>query len=239
MEKLYLAWRNPDTTSWHPIGLLTKQERLFRFRYLRGAQSAAEFTPLASFPKLDVVYESEELFPLFGNRLMVPGRKDHTDYLKWLDLKAPTPMQELAASGGVKIGDSLEVFACPDRAVEGKYRVKFFLHGLRYQTQKALVALQTATVGQALSLEAEPGNKHDLCAHRIEFNGLQIGYVPRYLSCDIAQLKRGQHSLNLSAINVDAPLSHRYRCEFSAVWPEGFSPLRDEAFAILTESIEV
>ena len=44
------------------------------------------FKPLPAFPEFQRTYESSELFPLFQNRVLDPGRKDFAAYLASLDL---------------------------------------------------------------------------------------------------------------------------------------------------------
>jgi hypothetical protein len=246
MKKAYVAWRHPETTSWHPIGLLSEEVGQFHFEYLLGARLADGFVPLSGFPDLDVRYESESLFPIFSNRLMVSGRKDYLAYLNWLGLEksAGGSLLELVTSGGRRVGDQLEIFSVPESPVDGRYQSVFFLHGLRFQAPDVLERVASLRSGDRLDLAAEPGNPHDPCAHQIMVSGLKIGYVPRYLSCDIASLQQG-HSvgsrlgdeyrarLSVENVNPDAPLSHRISCRFSAPWPDGFTALSGEEFKML------
>ncbi|WP_121971239.1 hypothetical protein [Leptolyngbya sp. BC1307] len=69
---LFLAWQNPISRRWFPIGRLTFDGHLYRFGYIQGvvtAQQEGDFESLWAFPELNTVYESYELFPLFSNRL--------------------------------------------------------------------------------------------------------------------------------------------------------------------------
>lgn len=97
MKTLFLAWKDPVSLAWFPIGRLTFDGKLYRFVYIQGVLSAhqkADFPPLWSFPDLDRVYESPELFPLFANRLLRRSRPDYPDFVKWLNI----PKMEMSQS---------------------------------------------------------------------------------------------------------------------------------------------
>jgi hypothetical protein len=86
-KTLFLAWQDKARTrEWFPVGRLDvqKPKSLYRFRYLHGAERAhqqAGFEPLYDFPDFHQRYEASDLFPLFQNRVIAPGRRDFRDYL--------------------------------------------------------------------------------------------------------------------------------------------------------------
>ena len=88
MKTLFLAWQDKEKTrGWFPIGRLDVEmvESRYRFRYTHGAELAhekARFPTLVDFPEMNRAYEASELFPLFKNRVITPGRPDFLDYLK-------------------------------------------------------------------------------------------------------------------------------------------------------------
>ena len=95
MKSLFLAWQAPTDSArsraWFPVGRLDAEPEShhYRFRYTRGAlsaQKAVGFTPLLAFPEFNTAYESEDLFPLFQNRVLSPKRTDFQEYIQWLDL---------------------------------------------------------------------------------------------------------------------------------------------------------
>jgi HIRAN domain len=243
MNKVYVAWRNPETTSWHPIGLLSESEGIYVFEYLEGARQANGFLPLNEFPELGKRYESKSLFPVFHNRLMVQGRPDYPRYLQWLGLNAAQggSLAELAASGGQRFGDFFEIFSVPEIPENDRYQAVFFLHGLRHQSDEVQNRITKLHVGDPLRLEPENNNSYDPCAHLIKFGNDKIGYVPRYLSCDIAALNTNASggltaSLTIEAINEEAPLSHKILCRFSAPWPVNFAPLSGPDFQSILQA---
>ena len=91
-KTLFLAWqdkRGEVSRPWFPVGRLDVEPSLYRFRYIRGAKRAEKeqgFLPLLDFPILTTEYQSSELFPLFRNRIIAPGRPDRANYLDNLGL---------------------------------------------------------------------------------------------------------------------------------------------------------
>ena len=77
MNALFVAWRPPmpNQTGWRPVGRLEHDGELYRFWYLQGARKAG-FQPFAGMTDLNQIYESDELFPLFANRLLSKARPE-------------------------------------------------------------------------------------------------------------------------------------------------------------------
>src|SRR5947209_4726112 len=125
MRPLFLAWQDPESRRWYPVGRLETLNGLYSFTYTKGAELArsdAQFKPLMSFPELHTIYVSERLFPLFANRLLSPTRPEYSDYLQWLSIpeNARDPVAILYRSGGRRVTDTLEVFPGPERNARGE-----------------------------------------------------------------------------------------------------------------------
>lgn len=62
--------------------------------HARGAEKPG-FRPFAQMEQLDQIYESEELFPVFANRLLSASRPEYEDFLQWggFDIAAKTSNQ--------------------------------------------------------------------------------------------------------------------------------------------------
>ena len=73
-DYLYLIWKCSSNRRQYIVGQLTKNGQ-YEFKYCEEIKEAMDvgFTPLVSFEKLDFVYKSEILFPVFASRL--PDRK--------------------------------------------------------------------------------------------------------------------------------------------------------------------
>ena len=117
-KTLFLAWhdKREESRLWFPIGRLDAdvERSLYRFRYTGGAKRAekeAGFPLLVEFPELEEDYQSSELFPLFRNRVIAPGRPDRAAYLRNLDLpENANPFEILSVNGGTRVTDAYEVF---------------------------------------------------------------------------------------------------------------------------------
>lgn len=240
MSTLYLAWRQPDHR-WWPVGRLSHDGSEYAFAYTKGAYSASRegFRPLASFPDLEDVYVSKELFPLFGNRLPPLSRPDYGDFVEWLDLgsEEKDPMAMLARSGGQRETDMFEVFPEPVTSRGGRYESAFFVHGLRWRGPEAEEEVRHLTAGDPLLLEADPQNPYDAKALRVltTVRGVHLGFVPRYLCDDVHALQEASSGrdvlVRVRRINATpAPAQFRVLCELEAPWPAGFRALGHSDF---------
>jgi hypothetical protein len=216
MRTLFLAWQAPNR-AWFPVGRLDADVpgHDFRFGYTKGARQAARevgFTPLPSFPEFERRYESSELFPLFQNRVLDPGRKDFANYLASLDL-APTtndPIEILSVSGGARQTDSLEVFP----------RIE--------------LALQPH---EELGISLELTNPADPAAIQVTTRDYAfVGWTPRYLVSDLLQAISKKPHLAARVVRVnaaDVPANRRVLIELSGMLPPGFQPMSSEPFQLL------
>ncbi|HUY36006.1 MAG TPA: hypothetical protein VMV69_24925 [Pirellulales bacterium] len=92
MNSLFVAWRpgTPKECGWRPVGVLEFDGELYRFRYTRGAQQPG-FHPFTQMERLDQVYESDCLLPVFANRLLSPSRPEYEAYLRWSGFDPDNP----------------------------------------------------------------------------------------------------------------------------------------------------
>lgn len=235
----------PDLSGWRPVGRLVHEGGLYRFWYTRGAQKPG-FRPFSQMERLDQVYESVELFPLFANRLLSESRPEYESYLRWSGFDAensPDPIVILGVTEGIRQTDAVEVFPCPDRDSNGCYFNKFFLHGIRWMPAEAVRRIGRLSEGEGLKLMLDLQNEYDpkAVAVRTEEERMQIGYVPRYLAQDVWQLVNRCDSENIdlyvSRLNRDAPLQNRLLCEMSSCWPDGFTPCTGEDFTAIPANV--
>lgn len=228
----------PDQTGWRPIGRLEHDGNLYRFWYTRGALKPG-FRPFAQMEGLDRIYESEELFPIFANRLLSKSRPEYESYLRWSGFDGdnpPDPIVILSVTEGIRQTDAIEVFPCPTPDAEGCYFNKFFLHGIRWLPDAAVGRVGKLNEGERLKLMLDLQNEFDAqaVAVRTEIERMQIGYVPRYLAHDVWQLFHHCDvdfiKLHVARVNRDAPLQNRVLCRMHACWPDGFQPCSGEDF---------
>ncbi|MBG1244169.1 HIRAN domain-containing protein [Nostoc sp. NZL] len=247
MKTLFLAWQDPKSRAWFPIGRLTFDGTKYQFVYTHGAVRAQDkhrFQLLYSFPDLNNVYTSVELFPLFSNRLMRRSRPDYKNYIEWLNIPEDEddPVTILSRSGGRKVTDSFEVFPCPESDENGLYHIHFFAHGLRHLPTSATERINQLQTGELLYLANEFQNPYDprallLCTedHYI------VGYCPRYIVDDVFKLKNKNPALvkvHVERVNpVPTPLQLRLLCNMTAEWHEDFLPFSSQEYQPLVADI--
>ena len=245
MKTLFLAWQDPNSRTWFPVGKLTSEGGLYYFSYLRGAIQAkeqADFQPLWSFPDLYHCYSSAELFPLFANRLLRPSRPDYKDFVQWLNIpeQRDDPIALLARSGGRRKTDSLEVFPCLERDEHGSYHMHFFAHGLRHFPEAIQQYVQSLKPETPLLVTHDVQNKFDSRALILRTEDLHfVGYCPRYLTQDFFELVcRFPQRANFTVERVNpppTPLQFRLLCNLTVAWSEDFQPFSDPIYQPLAK----
>ncbi|MGA2596998.1 MAG: HIRAN domain-containing protein [Bryobacteraceae bacterium] len=244
MRTLFLAWQDPLGRRWFPVGSLEYFDGLYSFVYTKGAEQArveAGFQTLPSFPELHTVYVSEELFPLFSNRMLPRSRPEYREYLQWLGVTETNndPMAILARSGGRRVTDNLEVFACPEKNEQGDYEIHFLVHGLSHMPGSSADRALQLEPGEPLLALRDFQNPKDpdaialRTAERCERDMYLIGYCPRYLGADFLQLLKCDCLAKISVERVNpppAPVQFRVVCKAVIRWPEGFVPFSSEEY---------
>ena len=230
-KTLFLAWQDKRLTrEWFPIGRLDVQTRkpAYSFRYTKGAERAGEstgFDALLDFPRMDRAYESSDLFPLFGNRVMRPWRPDFSEYLRMLDLpETAEPFEILSVSGGYRMTDTFEVFPRIVRDPDGSFSCRFFLHGWRHVNSASQRRIDDLQPGEGLHLTIELTNPTARLAVQIQTEDYHmIGWAPRYLAEDLVRaiVSSGDYGARVVRINpAPAPSGQRLLVEFAGRWPD-------------------
>ncbi len=232
-KALYIAWQDPDSRSWAPVGRLTRDDSLYKFVYTQGAERAGKkFQPFGSMQNLHVAYQSEELFPLFANRVLPKSRPEYAEYLMWLGLTEQDHdvMDELSRTGGLRATDSLELFPCPMPDANKNYEVYFFSRGLRHMHTENQERARLLEAGEYLYLMHDIQNEYDAMALLVRTGDpiSLVGYAPQYYSGEFIQLLKsvgqGKVKVTVERVNSNAPIQYRVLCKLSSPWPENFSP---------------
>jgi hypothetical protein len=244
-QTLFLAWQDPNSRSWFPIGRLTFDGARYQFVYTQGvkeAQNTCCFTPLSSFPHLEQVYTSTHLFPVFSNRLMSRSRPDYANFLQWLNIPAAEadPLAILSRSGGQRETDSLTVFPGPEPDAAGQYQLHFFAHGLRHLPESAIERINRSEPGEKLWLAHEFQNPYDFQALTLHTEDhYLVGYCPRYLRSEVFQLLWQYPSsvdLRVDRVNLPpTPLQFRLLCRITALCKDDFRPFTSPEYQPLIE----
>jgi hypothetical protein len=214
---------------------LSKKGTVYEFRYTAGAYKLPGVAPFPGLPELDQVYQMEDLFPIFKNRLLSERRPEYKKWLSWGgfdDVNTPDPISVLATLGSRRTADSLELFTGPLKTPNGDCTAQFFLHGVRHHVTSEM--LKVLHSGDRLVLRNEDDNPHDQLAVAVD-NGEQqcLGYVPKFLTKDIRYLSEhcpDQLEVTIKRANIDAPSHYQILCQLHSCWPVGFSPCSDDDF---------
>ncbi len=239
MNKLYIVWNNKKQKKWLPVGELTYSDK-YIFKYTRGAENE-DFIAFGNMKDLDKVYISDELFPLFKNRLLSENRPEFNSLLEWLalDNESYEPIKVLGLTEGKRDTDSLEMFPCPE-IVNGVYQVSFFTHGLRYIENMGEEALQKLKTTDPLYMCLDMQNEYDSDAVllRTQDPVSFVGYCPRYLTKDFVELLKENASnikIEVKKVNLEAPTAYRLLCTLTAKdIPSHFSACSDSMFTPLS-----
>jgi hypothetical protein len=245
MKTLFLAWQDPSSRAWFPIGRLTHDSQQYKFIYLQGAHTASKkagFQPIISFPDFSKAYYSQELFPLFQNRLLRSSRPDYKDFIQSLNLpdNEKDPITILSRSGGQRQTDSFEVYPCPERNPSGAYSIHFFAHGLRYFPTAAQQRILELQQDQQLWLMHDLQNSFDSHALMLRTEDRHnVGFCPRYLAQDILSLVQNNPQdvkVTVERINPGpTPLQFRLLCCLTAQWHENFQPFTSDVYQPLIQ----
>ncbi len=244
MKSVYLSWQDPKNRQWFPVGKLSYDDGVYKFVYTKGARLSSNFTPFGRMQDLTATYKSNELFPLFANRLISKKRPEYKSILEWLDLQEAEadPLALLARTEGIRVTDSLTVFPCPEPDAEGRYRFDFFSHGLRYRPVEAIKAVNNLKPGDRLYLMPDPQNRYDnyAIALRTDDPTTIVGYCPRYITKDFLELLKHDPDavcVTVKRVNPNAPLQLRLLCSLVAKWPTNFKPCSDHLYEELSNEI--
>ena len=244
VNTLFLAWQDqrPESRLWFPVGRLdVETDSLpYRFRYISGAKRAkreAGFPLLMEFPRLDEDYRSNELFPLFQNRIMNRARPDFADYLLGLDLSEEAdPVEILSVSGGSRVTDAYEVFPKLVKHEDGSFTCRFFLHGWRHVNQSTQERIGRLTEEEELYVTLELTNPATGLAVQIQTTDYHmIGWTPRYLVTDLvaAMAESPRYSAHVVRVNpLPAPSKQRVLIEMRGCWDK-HEPMMSEDFVSL------
>lgn len=238
MKALFVAYQDPRTRQWAPVGKLTRTTEGYRFAYTNGAKRFSDFVPFGRMTDICGVYQSTELFPLFSNRILPKNRPEYREYLGWLGLSdaAHDELEELSRTGGLRVTDSLELIPCPEPTASGSYEAYFFCRGLRHATPESRTRADELEKGDRLFLMRDLQNRQDPAALAIRTNDpiSVIGYTPRYFAKDFAALLKASDGdtvkVTVEQVNLTAPAQYRILCRITAPWPATFSPCDDLAF---------
>jgi hypothetical protein len=232
LGRLVVAWQHPQTRLISPAGMLDVETGRYRFRYFRRAMTTSDFRPFLGFREFERTYLSNELFPLFQQRVMNPRRPDYERYIKSLNLSPDaTPWEQLARSGGKRTGDTIQHFPVPTVRADGSSRCCFLVHGVRHieinYNPSVQQRIQELRKGDFLQLVPEPGNIVNPKALLISADGNDLlGWIPDLLLDYVYTLREsGPVELRVEHTNgSNAPYHFRLIALVEGRAPAGYQP---------------
>ena len=243
---LFVAWQEPESRAYRPVGRLVRTlhpdtgHPRFEFTYTHGTDDAVGFTPFMAFPDRDRLYHAEQLFPFFTNRLMSPRRPEYPLHLRRLGLQpGADPFDVLVRTGGIRDTDAIELFGRPELSFDASgqnicYETHFLIHGFAHLQPQEREALLALTPGDALRCCPEPHNPADRHAmFLVESENVKVGYLPRYLAPDAADLQSACGYLHVTVEQVNpepAPIAQRLLCKLASCVPTGYQPFQSRAY---------
>lgn len=242
MKALFVAYQDTVSRTWTPVARLTHDGKFYHFAYTRGAKNLPDFVPFGRMNELNAEYVSEQIFPLFANRLLPKSRPEYKDYLNWLGLDGVDhdALEELGRTGGLRATDSLELIPCPEPTSTNRYEVYFFCRGLRHMSADSQARSLALVQGEQLYLARDIQNVSDGMALMLRTDDpvALVGYVPRYYSAEFSSLIKlvgaDAPKVTVEKVNADAPFQYRVLCKFSAPWPLQFQPCQKGLYEVDT-----
>lgn len=234
---LYVAWQDRVTRAWHTIARLTRKNGDYEFAFTSGVNR------LRSIPEgllaLDVhrTYRSDELISLFRNKLPSRNRSDFQKMANWLNLTGKEDDFALLAKFGLVAGsDSMMIYPEPE-VTSGRFKVDFFVHGIRHMHQSAMESLDEIDSGSKLLALLDIQNPADgnAVALRTEKEPILLGYVPTFYASDVRRILLDERTADTAEIrilrkNTDAPIQLKLLCRFESRIGFDFRPFQSEMY---------
>jgi hypothetical protein len=179
-HRLLVTRRFPDGQLYRPVGFLTSDAGKYNFAYLRRSVEADWFAPLPGLSDSRRLYTSDQLFPIFAERVISARRPDRTEALKALGLSEDAaPFEVLNRSGGQRVGDTIELVPMPWVATDGSFSQLFLVHGVRHRSAEAQVRIAQLKPRDPLVLRPDSANAVNALAIQVaDQDGLTLGFVP-------------------------------------------------------------
>lgn len=194
--------RDPTTRQYSALGFLTRDHNgAFAFAYLR-AVAESGIRPLAGLSDTRTTHRSERLFPIFAERVMSSRRPDRKASLEALGLGLDAaPFEVLQRSGGLRVGDTIELLPAPVADAGDLVQFEFLVHGVLYMSREAQDRIGRLRAGEVLQLvpDATPVQPRALLV--TDGDELALGYVPDPLLDVIDRIK----GLTVSVVRANGP----------------------------------
>ncbi len=207
-DYIYLIWKEPNKRRNYIVGELSRNGQ-YEFSYGHEIDEAIKqgFEPLISFEDIHKIYKSDTLFPTFTSRLPDRKRRGLEKILSKYDLKEYDAYKLLKRSGARLPIDNLEfidpIFEEHTTDVKRIFYIAGSRHYISCEGDDCDRAIHLK-VGDQLTLELHPENKHDENAIKIIDSKENIlGYVPRYYSEGITKYVKQRKDYRCTVLEVN------------------------------------
>jgi hypothetical protein len=231
VRRMAVGWQHPKTRAVSAVAFLEFDGVLHHFRYLRRASRIPGFRPFIGFPRLDGLYDSEELFPLFAQRAMSPRRPDYSRYLRSLDLgDTASTWEQIARTEGRLAGDTIHLVPEPAVEPDGTTSGCFLVAGIRHRMPDPAVrdaVLARLRPGDILKLRDEPSNPVNPRAILVsQADEVDLGWVPNMLVEYLHEVRESGHeTVRVRHVNgPSAPVHMRLLVELRGKVAPGYRP---------------
>jgi len=197
---LYVAWRDPESRAWFPVGKVEFDGEMYSFCYTQGvehAKATRNFPGLPQFVDPYRVYHSFELFPFLHNRVISRKRGDYAEHLLRMGFEpgelshSVHAFDVLERSNGRRLTDRFEVFA-PPQIKDGVATFVFFTRGLRFRPTDVQKRWEQEAPHKPFLAKRDTKNPFDENAVMLySADATPMGYLPRYYSAAVSTLMCG------------------------------------------------
>jgi hypothetical protein len=216
-QTILVLWRAPGAGDLLPVGRLVVRESTprFEFTYEPGVATARDrgFALFLEFPDVAHDYTSDELFPLFANRLMGASRPDYPAWVERHGLEPGTldELSLLVRADGRRATDRVELIGLPTRA-DGRPTLTswFFARGLTAAQENEI-----GTLVKGESLEISDAHREELRTGLKTRRGQLVGYVPNSAIFQVQDVVRDAVLPTVFVERVNpppTPIHHRLLC---------------------------
>lgn len=247
---LYVAWQDPESSAWFPVGRVNFDGELYSFCYTQGleqAKATKNFPGLPQFADPYRVYHSSGLFPFLHNRVISQKRGDYVEHLLRMGFDpgelsySVHAFDVLERSNGRRLTDRFEVFAPPQIEHETATFV-FFTRGLRFRLPEVQKRWEEEAPARPFSAKRDTTNTFDEHAVMLySADGMPIGYVPRYYSAAISTLMANNNIPSITLVRhnpLPAPVQERILVQFTIAVSHNWQFGTESQFKILTQTSE-
>lgn len=210
-EELWLIWKDPVSRQRYKVGVLYKDEYLYKFNYVNPELEDARAVGFKFFPGFEDLsknYENENLFINISTRLPNNTRPDYLEILNCYGLeKDSSDFEVLKATRGRVLTDNYEFVSAFD-----PYKIEFDVAGTSH-CEDINECKKYLKVNEKLLLEPEPSNISDKNAIKILFKEddkvYHLGYVPRYYCKELLEYfnKGIEYSAMIQSLNLESHFS--------------------------------